>query len=76
MTCATLHTERLTLGPATMAHFEAFVEGYLAAGGQLGANWRENIPAHQLHPLAVHAYTHGPSYGDALVRAAESVLGA
>ncbi len=25
MTCPTLHTERLALGPATMAHFEAFV---------------------------------------------------
>lgn len=24
MTCPTLHTRRLTLGPATMAHFEAF----------------------------------------------------
>ena len=24
MTCPVLHTERLTLGPATMAHFEAF----------------------------------------------------
>ncbi|MEH0147403.1 fructosamine kinase family protein [Corynebacterium sp. Q4381] len=57
-------------------YFESFVDGYLAAGGQLSANWRERIPAHQLHPLAVHSYTHGPSYGDALVRAAESVLGA
>ena len=26
MTCPTLHTERLTLGPATMAHYEAFVD--------------------------------------------------
>lgn len=26
MTCPVLHTERLTLGPATMAHYEAFTE--------------------------------------------------
>ena len=67
-------------------YFEEFVEGYLAAGGDLGpgadgrgvsagsGGWRERIPAHQLHPLAVHAFTHGPSYGSALVRAAEATL--
>lgn len=54
-------------------HLEAIVEGYLASG-DLGADWRARIPIHQLHPLAVHAYTHGPSYGDALVRAAGEAL--
>ncbi|MFC0682167.1 fructosamine kinase family protein [Lysobacter korlensis] len=36
--------------------------------------WRERIPLHQLHPLAVHAAGHGASYGDALFRAARAVL--
>jgi fructosamine-3-kinase len=35
---------------------------------------RERIGLHQLHPLAVHAAGHGPSYGRALVEAARSVL--
>lgn len=56
-------------------HWEAFVEGYREAGAlDLGADWQRRIPLHQLHPLAVHAYTHGPSYGFALVRAAEATL--
>lgn len=54
--------------------FEEFVAGYRDAGGELTDSWREHIPVHQLHPLAVHALTHGPSYGDALVRAAEETL--
>lgn len=56
-----------------VAHFDQIVEGYLAFG-DLGNDWRARIPIHQLHPLAVHAYTHGPSYGDALVRAAAQAL--
>lgn len=55
-------------------HWDAFVDGYLDAGGELGARWRERIDVHQLHPLAVHAWTHGPSYGTALERAAEATL--
>ena len=56
-------------------YWEAFVEGYREAGASdLGADWQRRIPLHQLHPLAVHAYTHGPSYGLALVRAAEATL--
>ena len=54
-------------------HWEAFVEGYLEQG-LLNDDWRARIPVHQMHPLAVHAYTHGPSYGSALVRAAEATL--
>ncbi|WKD57102.1 Fructosamine kinase [Corynebacterium capitovis DSM 44611] len=49
--------------------FEDIVAGY-AETGELSTGWRERIPIHQLHPLAVHALTHGPSYGDALVRVA------
>jgi fructosamine-3-kinase len=36
--------------------------------------WRERIPVHQLHPLAVHAVGHGPAYGVALVDAARRTL--
>ncbi|MCU1406849.1 MAG: fructosamine-3-kinase [Glaciihabitans sp.] len=36
--------------------------------------WRGRTPLHQLHPLAVHAAGHGPSYGAALHRAAQHVL--
>ncbi|MFW0787225.1 fructosamine kinase family protein [Gordonia sp. CPCC 206044] len=34
----------------------------------------ERVPLHQLHPLAVHAAGHGPSYGAALGRAARATL--
>jgi fructosamine-3-kinase len=36
--------------------------------------WRERVPAHQLHPLAVHAAGHGRGYGVGLVEAAERTL--
>ena len=52
----------------------SLIDAYLDAGGNLGTNWEQRIPVHQLHPLAVHAKTHGPSYGSALVRAAEQTL--
>ena len=55
-------------------HFSAIVDGYVDAGGELGSDWQRRIAVHQLHPLAVHAWTHGPSYGSALVRAAEETL--
>ncbi|SMH30877.1 Fructosamine-3-kinase [Rathayibacter oskolensis] len=34
----------------------------------------DRVPLHQLHPLAVHAAGHGPSYGRALADAATRVL--
>jgi len=40
----------------------------------LRAGWRDRVPVHQLHPLAVHAAGHGPSYGRALVDAAERTV--
>ncbi|WP_291313390.1 fructosamine kinase family protein [Corynebacterium sp. UBA2622] len=54
-------------------HLRSIVEGY-GEVGDLGQGWERRIPIHQLHPLAVHAYTHGPSYGSALARAAEESL--
>jgi fructosamine-3-kinase len=40
----------------------------------LRPGWRERLPLHQLHPLAVHAAGHGRSYGAALADAARHVL--
>jgi fructosamine-3-kinase len=39
------------------------VKAAYAEAGQLPPQWNELIPLHQLHPLLVHAVTHGPSYG-------------
>lgn len=55
----------------------AFLEHIVAAYDlvrPLRTGWRERTPLHQLHPLAVHAAGHGPSYGRALVDAAERTL--
>lgn len=63
---------------AMLALFDCpFLERILAAYDRarpLRAGWRERVPLHQLHPLAVHAAGHGPSYGRALVDAAEQTL--
>jgi fructosamine-3-kinase len=40
----------------------------------LRGGWQDRIGMHQLHPLAVHAASHGPSYAAALVGAARSTL--
>jgi len=54
-------------------YLEEIVAGYDAAR-PLRAGWRERIPVHQLHPLAVHAAGHGPAYGRELVEAARATL--
>lgn len=54
-------------------YLEELVAGYDAAR-PLRAGWRDRIPVHQLHPLAVHAAGHGPSYGVALADAARATL--
>ncbi|WP_347352261.1 fructosamine kinase family protein [Intrasporangium sp.] len=41
-----------------------------AEAAHLPAGWRDLLGLHQLHPLAVHAVTHGPSYADELVAVA------
>ena len=54
-----------------------FVEDVLDAydrAAPLRAGWRDRVPLHQLHPLAVHAAGHGRNYGMALAEAAEAVL--
>ena len=40
----------------------------------LGTDWLARTPVHQLHPLAVHASSHGPGYAAPLIRAAEATL--
>jgi fructosamine-3-kinase len=54
-------------------HFDAVLDGYHRQA-PLAPGFESRIPLHQLHPLAVHSAGHGPSYGDALSRAARSVL--
>ena len=41
------------------------VQAAYAEAADLPAGWRELIGLHQLHPLLVHAVTHGPHYGRA-----------
>jgi fructosamine-3-kinase len=40
----------------------AVLDSY-AEAAPLDSGWRERIGLHQLHPLLVHAVSHGPSYG-------------
>lgn len=54
-------------------HLDDIIAGYESVH-RLRAGWRDRVPLHQLHPLAVHAAGHGPSYGAALERAALSSL--
>jgi len=44
------------------------------SGHPLRPGWRERVPLHQLHPLAVHAAGYGSGYGRALHRAALATL--
>ncbi|APT91993.1 fructosamine kinase [Corynebacterium phocae] len=48
-----------------------FVEEIFAG---YGFSEYETLPVHQLHPLAVHALTHGPGYYRALERAAKETI--
>ena len=43
-------------------HLNAITDAY-AAAAQLPSGWSELIGLHQLHPLLVHAVTHGAGYG-------------
>ncbi|MEE2031194.1 fructosamine kinase family protein [Rhodococcus chondri] len=54
-------------------HLDDILAGYEAAH-PLRAGWRDRVPLHQLHPLAVHAAGYGAGYGRALHRAALATL--
>ncbi|HEX5967107.1 MAG TPA: fructosamine kinase family protein [Intrasporangium sp.] len=53
-------------------YLEQVLTAYADASG-LPARWRRLIPLHQLHPLATHTASHGPSYAGGLVEAARAV---
>jgi len=53
--------------------FDRVIDAY-DAQHPLAAGWADRVPLHQLHPLAVHAAGHGPSYGAALADAARRTL--
>jgi fructosamine-3-kinase len=51
-------------------HLETITRAY-AAAAELREGWVDLIGLHQLHPLLVHAVSHGPSYGSEAGRVAE-----
>jgi fructosamine-3-kinase len=50
-------------------HLDTILDAY-AETATLPENWRDLIGLHQLHPLLVHAVTHGASYGAEAARLA------
>ncbi|EWT00155.1 fructosamine kinase [Intrasporangium oryzae NRRL B-24470] len=50
--------------------WQSRVEAAYAEAAGLPDGWVGRVALHQLHPLAVHAVSHGPSYGVELVQAA------
>ena len=56
------HTDLAMLELFGTPHLERVQNAY-AEAAELPADWRERTGLHQLHPLLVHAVTHGPSYG-------------
>jgi fructosamine-3-kinase len=55
-------------------HLDDVLAAY-AEVAPLADGWRDRVPLHQLHPLAVHAASHGSGYAAPLVRAAQATLG-
>ncbi|CAN5316569.1 fructosamine kinase family protein [soil metagenome] len=58
-----------------LPHLDTVLAVYDEAAS-LADGWRRRVPLHQLHPLLVHAVTHGPSYGVAAGSAARAALAA
>lgn len=56
-----------------LPHLDDVLAGYEEVH-PLRSGAADRVPLHQLHPLAVHAAGHGPSYGRALAEAASRVL--
>lgn len=54
-------------------HLDEIRAGYQEIN-PLPGDWISWTPLHQLHPLAVHTASHGPSYGQALIRAAHETI--
>jgi fructosamine-3-kinase len=51
-------------------HLQAITGAYAETAG-LPDGWEDLVGLHQLHPLLVHAVSHGPSYGSEAGRIAE-----
>lgn len=54
-------------------HLDAVTGAYADAAGW-GPDWRTLVALHQLHPLLVHAVSHGPNYGAQAARVARQYL--
>ena len=54
-------------------HLDAVLDGYQEAH-PLADGHRERLPVHQLHPLAVHAASHGAGYAAPLIAAARATV--
>jgi fructosamine-3-kinase len=54
-------------------YLDEIIAGY-ESEAPLRGGWRDRVPLHQLHPLAVHAASYGRSYGVALHDAARAML--
>ncbi|MFC7431536.1 MULTISPECIES: fructosamine kinase family protein [unclassified Agrococcus] len=52
-----------------LPHLDVVLDAHADAAG-LAPGWRDLLGLHQLHPLAVHAVSHGASYGAELVAVA------
>jgi len=57
-----------------LPHLRTVLDAYAEAAG-LAADWEELIGLHQLHPLLVHAASHGPAYGSEAEQVARRFAG-
>ncbi len=55
-------------------HLDQIIDAYAAAAGLRVPDIMRSLPMHQLHPLAVHALTHGPAYYPELDYAARETI--
>ena len=55
-------------------HLPAILEAYTEAAGW-DFDWQDLLGLHQLHPLLVHAVSHGPAYGNEAERVARRYAG-
>ncbi len=66
-------TDLAMLGLFGAPQLEAILAAYHHAWPLLDG-WRDRVPLHQLHPLAVHAASHGSAYAAPLAAAARATL--
>ena len=66
-------TDRAMLDLFGVAWLERIEAAYAEVAG-LPADWRDRTGLHQLHPLLVHAVSHGKAYGEAADRVARHLV--